>query len=452
MSRMGANKWARTLGWTIVVMATDLTTGQLFAEDKTDGKAGSSAADVKVDKASPRAVDRRVSQRAAEPTNILASLRQSAQSGASWLVNFQRPDGLFIYGLVPALNRTLAGENYLRQVGATAALARAASVLSNAEMALAARHAVLVLLESYTEVDAKEPTRRRPLLPANEANPIGFAGLLLWAICELPAAGDELNRSAEQLAHFIASRQRADGSFNLAASAGDDAEDPPEAINFYPGEALYGLMRSYVVNPAPWKLEVVKKAIGYYRRHWKENPSAAFVPWQTAAYAEAFLATRDRQFAEFVFEMNDWLLKIQYTDPQTVEAAWLGGFGSYRFGQTLWTPPGASTGSYVESLVEAWRVARATDDQERTASYQQAAERALRFLMTTQYTSAASTHFEPWFAKKIDGAFHASVEDGSIRIDYTQHAISGMLQYVRYSVPSSDTRVRSGDRNLLKAN
>jgi hypothetical protein len=54
------------------------------------------------------------------------------------------------------------------------------------------------------------------------------------------------------------------------------------------------------------------------------------------------------------------------------------------------------------------------------------------FLMGTQYSITEAPHFERWYSQKLNGAFYASVEDGNIRIDYSQHAVCAMLHYLNH--------------------
>lgn len=355
----------------------------------------------------------------------------SAKRGAAWLKSMQRPDGLFVYGWIPSLNRALPGENHLRQAGAAAALARAAAASVDREMALAARQAIVVLLSSFTEVDPADPERRRPTLPPADANPVGFAGLLLLAISELPEPTDALLDHGERLARFIAQRQRPDGSIDISASLEGDATDAPGGIDYYPGEALYGLLRSYANRPQPWKLEVVAKALPYYRQSFHQEPRMAFVPWQTAAMAEAYTITRKKEYADFAFEMVDFLRPMQYLDGSHASAGWVGGFASHE-GRIVRTPPGITTACYAEALAEACRVAELQGDSDRLARTKSSLELALAFLMANQYSVNTATHFEKWYARKLNGAFHASVEDGTIRIDYAQHALFAMAQYLNH--------------------
>lgn len=388
-------------------------------------------------------------------TIFCQSLYNSAKRGARWLQRSQRPDGLFVYGWIPCLNEPLPEENYLRQAGAAAALARTAAVTRDAELTQAALRAVRALLTSLTVVDRADPGRRRPRLPPAEAHPIGLTALILLAVAELPAPTDDVLEPGEQLARFLVARQRPDGSFNLTTSfLDDDGEDPPGASDYFPGEALYALLRSYPNRGGAWKLQAVSRAFPFYRQLWQTNPSLAFVPWQSAAFTEAYLLTADPAYAEFVFALNDWLVAVQYDDPARVEPAWLGGFGSVEHGQFVPTPPGITTASYAESLVEACRVARQAGDAKRLERYRRAAENALRFLSRQQFSAANTTHFVSKVREQLNGAFYASVQDGTVRIDFTQHAICSMLHYLTH-VADFETPARRGSQlspALPKAN
>lgn len=358
---------------------------------------------------------------------------QSAHRGARWLLSSQKPDGLFVYGWNPALNRPLPDNNLLRQAGSAAALARAGTVFHDNEITLAARQAILVLLTTYTEPDEKNPEMRRCILAPADNHPVGFNALLLLAISELNDPSDALLEQGDALARYLVSRQKSDGSIDLNCSLADDATTFDDAgIDYYPGEALYALMRSHTRRPAPWKLEAVTKAFAFYRGHWKEKPSMAFVPWQTAAYTEAYLLTQDARFAEFVFEMNDWLATLQYVDPHSADPTWIGGFGSFDQSRPLRTPPGATTGSCAEALVDAYRVAELVKDTRRTHAYRMALDLANQFLMANQYSVTGYPHFEAWFSRKLNGAFYGSVEDGTVRIDFTQHAVCAMTHYLTH--------------------
>jgi hypothetical protein len=106
---------------------------------------------------------------------------------------------------------------------------------------------------------------------------------------------------------------------------------------------------------------------------------------------------------------------------------------SWTDGKALATAPDISSASYAESLAEACRVARESADLPRHKRYSAALESSLQFVTTLQYTDASTQHFAPLYRQRVlVGGFHASHQDGDLRIDYAQHAVCAMIQYLEY--------------------
>jgi hypothetical protein len=354
----------------------------------------------------------------------------SAQRGMEWLQRVNRLDGRFVNGLVPDLRKPLEGDHYLRQAGAAFALARAARFFGDEHATALARQAVLTLLLDTTK-DAQNPQVRRTVFPSAVVSQLGAAGLLVATIHELPAPADDLLAQSEELCAYIRQQQRPDGALTDAdLPAGGNAAGAAENNAYHAGLALYGLLRSQQHKPAPWKLDIVRKARSYYQTTWKANKHLAPVPAHTAAYAEAYLLTHEQPFADYVTEMSDWLCTLQYEQIDPRQVHWHGGFMSWADGRPALVAPGISSASCAEGLAEACRVARAVGDVQRHPRYVQALERCLKFLTTLQYTEANAQHFAEWFRPEILGGFYASHQDGTLRIDYTQHAVCALVQYL----------------------
>jgi hypothetical protein len=352
----------------------------------------------------------------------------SAQSGADWLRRANRADGRFLAGYVPALKTPLEGDHYLRQAAAAFALARAAAFLGDQRLTAIARQAVLTLLLD-TATDATEPQVRHTALPSVVVNRLASAGLLVLAINELPAPGVDVLEQSEQLCAFIRKQQMEDGSLRCTDAAGQTEVDP-DAIHYYPGEALYGLMRSQRYRPAAWKTDTVRRALPFYQKWWRTHQTLALIPWQTAAYAEAYLLTSEKPFADFVTEMNDWICDKQYQQLDPRHPLWIGGFMEWSDGRALSVAPQINTAYFAEGLAEACRLTRRSGDVARYQSYRDTLERALQFLATLQYTEGNTQHYADWYRPALLGAFHASHQDGNLRLDYSQHAVCAMLRYL----------------------
>jgi hypothetical protein len=355
----------------------------------------------------------------------------SARRGAEWLYRMNEVKGRFVYGYVPALRVPLDGDHFFCQAGATFALARAARFTHEDRYAARATQAMLALLDDTT-TDKADPQVRYTSLPAAAINRLGAAGLLVLAAHELPAPQADLLDKAEQLCNYIRRQARPDGSL-ACSEAGDDGKlpsDDVDAVLANPGVALYGLVRSAKLRPAPWKLETARKAVVYYKAWWKTHKDPAFVPWQTAAAAELFALTKDAACAEFVTEMNDFLCGLQYDQIDPRRQLWYGGFMGWADGRPSEGAPQVGSAAYAESLAAACRVTRELGDVNRFERYSAAFERCFQFLVTLQYTDANTDHFSAWYREKVIGGFHASHQDGNLRIDYTQHAVSAIVQYL----------------------
>lgn len=361
-------------------------------------------------------------------TPLQKQMYLSVQRGADWLYRANRADGRFDHGYLPALAGVLEGDQYLRQAGAAFALARASRFTGDERHAARAQQAILTLLGDTT-VDPSNASIRHTTLPSAVVNRLGSAGLLLVAIHELPSPGKDLLEQSDQLCNGIRARQRADGS--LATGDQLDKPDDPTAVRLYAGLALHGLMRSQAHRPAAWKTDIVRKAVGHYRAGWKENKHPDFVPAQSAAAAEAYLLTKEDAFAEYVFEMNDWLCGLQYEQQVDLRrAAWSGGFRGWSDDKPHDAPPTVLSASYGESLANACRIARQKVDLARYRRYSDAVERCLQFVTTLQFNESNTQHFAGWYRTRLLGGFHASDQNGDLRIDYTQHAVSAMVQYL----------------------
>ena len=352
----------------------------------------------------------------------------SAERGADWLRRSNRSDGRFIYGYLPDLRIPLPGDHYLRQVESACALACVSRYLGEERYAAVARQAILTLLLD-TALDGSEPQVRHTTLPALTVNRIGAAGCLVLSIHELPAPGADLLEQAEQLCGYLRQQQLADGSFDFTAGV-KETQIEPDAILFYPAQAITGLLHSYHAKPAQWKVECTTKALGYYRDWWRAHKNLAMVPWLTAAFAEAFILSKEQAFVDAVNEMNDWLCGLQYAQLDPNHPLWTGGFMEWIDGRQMPSLPTIASARFASSLAEGCRVARRLADTPRYQRYREALERCLQYVSTLQYTEANTQHFADWYRGMLLGGFHASQQDGNLRIDYTAQAVRAMVQYL----------------------
>jgi hypothetical protein len=346
----------------------------------------------------------------------------TAQRGADWMFRMHGVKGRFVPGYLPALKQEMEGDHFLRQAGAAYALARSACFSGEERYAVRATQAILALLDD-TVTDSTDATSRHTGMPPIVVNRLASASVLVLAVCALPAPQKDMLEQAEQLCNHIRKQAQASGALGFADKDDEEAQS-------YPGLALHALLLSHKHRSAAWKLDLARKALPYYRAWWKDHKSLSFAPTQVAACSEAYLATREKDFADFAFEMADWLCGMQYTQIEPKRMLWYGGFMTCHDGRAVETPPTVDSARCAEGLVEACRIARELGDVVRHQRYTDALERCLQFLATLQYTDAGTQHFAEWYRPRIVGAFHPSHQDGNLRIDYTQHAVTALYGYL----------------------
>jgi hypothetical protein len=356
----------------------------------------------------------------------------SAQRAMDWLKRTSKPDGRFVHGFQPNLCVTLDGDNFVSQVGAAFALARASRYFRDEAGTVKARQAILTLLLE-TMLEPGDKSIRRCAAPPLAVDRLSAHGYLISAIHELDNADKcpDLLKQSEELCNYLRRQQQPDGSLSVSDGAnfvkrGSNATDMERA-----GWALQGVIRSQKHRPADWKIDMVRKARDRYLKAWKSDQTIAAVCNLTPAFAEAYVVTKDTAYRDAVYAMNDWLIELQY--PEGGDAArnhWVGGFKRCRDGKIETITPDISSATPAESLAEACRVAKSDNDLVKFRQYERALLLNIRFLMTLQYSLKNTTHYVESFRPSLMGAFYASHQDGHLRIDYTRPALCGMVQYL----------------------
>ena len=353
----------------------------------------------------------------------------ATQRGMEWLSRdgIHQPNGRFVAGVNPALGKALEDDNFIRQAMGAFALSRAARLTGEEKYAVRAAQTILSLLAEAPR-DATNPTMRKPVAPSILCNRVGSAAHLAMAIYELPDAAPELVQSGEELCQFLKTCCQPDGSIRCS-----EPGEPGDADSTsYAGPALAALAMSHRTTPAKWKQEAVVLGLAHYRKHFRTTPSLHIIPWMMTAAVDAHVASKDSAAAEFVFEMADWLRKLQYDGSDRPRASWRGGFPAVVDGKVSQTPPTIETASYAMALADACRLIRQMDrpDAARYDQYRLAVGQALQFVTTLQYGEENTQHFAAHFRPAVVGAFHPSAADGNLRADHTAAAVAALSQFL----------------------
>ena len=337
-----------------------------------------------------------------------------------WMIRNLSPDGALPYKYWPSRGTESPADNAIRRFLASSSLARLGELRGSAELREAARRNLRFNLKRYfTELGGGrgaivEPTGAK----------LGAAAVAGLAILESRAT-EEFSEELALLAAGVASL--ADDTLGFRTFFFPPERDG-ENWNFYSGEALlfWAETARRGLSFAP-TLERCAAAFERCRARHLRKRNPAFVPWHTQACASLFAQTEQRDFADFVFEINDWLLPMQqwegldpdlrgrFYDPRRPE------FGP---------PHAASTGAYLEGLADAAALARALGDQRRASGYERAVQRGLRSLRQLQFRDERDAFYVSR-KKRVLGALRTEAYDNAIRVDSAAHALAAAIKVLR---------------------
>lgn len=359
---------------------------------------------------------------------------RSALLGSAWLTRMSLPHGRFQYGYLPALRQPMDGDHEFHQALAAWALSQAAKFAGDDRQAAVASQAVLTLLAA-TRVDPTDPGVREPLGQSFGRDGLGFAAVLALAIYDLPGADEKLIGEAERLCQYLRRKHlRNDGPVLSPPGLngmGDWLKVHPNHAGEHPGYVLHALAVSNRMKPADWKAIALRKGCEFYRAGFRAHPHPLLAAALTPAFTEVFLQTKSTDAAAAVFELNDWLVNLQYPPADPRNPAWVGGFRPWADGKPVDGVPGSECGAYLVSLSCACQVARHVPDLTRYPRYRQAAIDTLTFLAGIQYGEGNTRHFENAFrANTLIGGFYMTAVDGNLRVDATAWGVLGMLRFL----------------------
>lgn len=316
--------------------------------------------------------------------------------GGEWFLNNQN-DSFLYYRYYPYENRHSTKHHSLREMGALWSIAKLSNFLNDSRYDSLAQKGFRYFEDSfkYDEEDdfyCVNITRNKIKL--------GYSAFIILTLLEIDHPKKEYY--LDKFAQGIINMQNKNGSLNTFFYSNRSS-----GTDYYPGEALFALISLYEYKNDKRFLEVVENAFPYYVEYWRNRPNTAFVPWQTRAYYQLYKITQKRKFANFVFEMNDYMLERHSPKKQ---------FSDFNFSR------GIVTAVYLEGVIKAYELARELNDNKRTKCYANFIKEGLDFIITLQIADSTN------FTKEALGGFLGSQKSKSMRADRNQHAVMALME------------------------
>lgn len=356
------------------------------------------------------------------------SILLSAERAGTHLARLQQSNGRYNYLYNPFKHQMdNANYNTVRMAGTTYSMSWLASATEDAALKKvyteSADRAIRFLLKHLIPAQAPLAGSYIKEFSAKEAVPEGKLGTAALALMALQY-GEFREKYAEarkQLTDFICSMQEADtGYFHCFVIK---RHDPDAGQSFYPGEALLALVHEFKHSGDANLQKVIARSFEHYKARFLKAPDTAFILWQADVWSTFDLLTNTdfnekTAYADFAFHMTDWILEQQYTEKDSPNEMYIGGFPKGKL-------PRYSTSTYIEAVVRAYGLAVKYGETERAVRYKTACLHAFRFLISLQAQPEQSLMFpKPELAI---GGVTKNLQSFEMRSDISQHQITAFL-------------------------
>ncbi|MCF8055549.1 MAG: hypothetical protein K9K37_02800 [Desulfocapsa sp.] len=350
------------------------------------------------------------------------NVQNTAELAAEWLINNLDADGRMTYKYWPSRGEESAANNMIRQWMATVALEKIAAKKNSEQFWRVVEQNI-----DYNLAHFFQYTGNLGIIKWNGKAKLGSLALAALAINQHPKR--EKWASQERALHkSIDTLWQQNGSFITFYEPWGRNDNQ----NFYPGEALLYWAVLYEKENDQELLSRIMKSFAYYK-NWhlqQENRNPAFIPWHTQAYYLVWKKTKNEELKQFIFEMNDWLLQMQqWSDLRYPDLK-----GRFYDPDKPYGPPHASaTGVYLEGLIDAYKLAKETNDLERQSRYKKAILRGIRSVMQLQFTDEVDMFYvSDKMKNRVKGGIRTTVYDNRIRSDNVQHNLLALLKILEY--------------------
>ncbi len=343
----------------------------------------------------------------------------SALLAGEYLLEHQKDNGMFDYLYDPLLDRNLVDYNLLRHAGTCYSLVLLYEVSRDARYLRAAHRGLDFLCRHLKEPRPEHQDRDfRALVTGDppEGN-LGGTALSILALVEyrLSTGDRSRDRLLEQMGQFLRFQQEDSGQFRHKYLY-DSVKESTFESEYYPGEAILSLVRLYSIERDPsWLKTAEQGALWLIQQRDSQIDDSALNHdhWLLMALNELYAISRSSIFLDHGMRIARVIVESQRKEDQPSE--WKGSWGD---------PPRCSpAATRAEGLVAAYFLA--LEGHRDKDQFLHPLKAAAAFIRRCQLTAGQVESLpNPEHAL---GGFRGSLEDWSIRIDYSQHAVCALL-------------------------
>ena len=352
---------------------------------------------------------------------LSAQLDESMKIADSYLTNITNQNGMFIYEYNPITNTTSQQYyNILRHAGTIYAMMKVYNETSNAQLLHAAENAIHYL------TDQIKPYNDTQCIVYNDEVKLGGTALAIIALAEYTkVTGEDTYLSTlNNLGNYILLSMKPNGDFIHKRYYSTNVTSD-FISEYYPGEAILALVRLYSITSDQIWLDAAETATQYLIYERDVNASVYTIihdHWLLMALNELYRYKENIDYYNHSKLITIAILAYQRDDFTrfSEESEWLGSY---------YTPPRSTpTATRTEGLVASYHL---FNDYNANQSYLKrmlySINLSIQFQLKMQYTQETAQNM-PHPPLAI-GGFKESFTEYTVRIDYVQHNICGIIEF-----------------------
>ncbi len=349
----------------------------------------------------------------------------SAKLGGDYLVRHLKENGKFDYLYNPETDKVEKGYNMLRHAGTVYALLNIYDATDDKKYLQASEKAIDYLLQKMDECPGDFSNFQ--CLHEGGRVKLGGNALSVLALSEYMLATNDKKyfEEAKSLASWILATQTEDGEFSIHSQT-EDGEVEGLISEYYPGEAVYALMKFYDVSKDEKYLNGAKKGVEWIinvRDKGKTYKNINHDHWLLYGLRELYRHEPSEEYVKHAKTIVDAIVNLQHVSNGKTEPSWVGGFYS--------PPRSTPTATRSEALVCAHDIFTKASEKEYVDLTDKTLKSGVIFELRT-FIDGPTARKYPNPVMSL-GGFKKSLTDSTVRIDYVQHNISALLGYWRIS-------------------
>lgn len=345
-------------------------------------------------------------------------LRSAAMLAGKYLQAAVKNDGKFAYEYLPKKDEESDRYNVLRHAGSVYSMLELYELTFDEQLMTAAKLALTNLINRAKPIKIKG--EQFLCIVENGFAKLGANALAILALSKYMSITKDTSYIAltKKLALWLKHAQDASGIFSVHKLNFSKKFNTNFVSGYYPGEAIFSLVRFYQIDPNETWLDIATKAANYIINVRDKNKNVSQLEhdhWLLYGLSELYDLRPNPIYIEHSQKVCQAIILAQYKKDEPLDYK-----GSY------YNPPRSTpAATRTEGLCAAYRLLSSLNYVEESKDILNAIKLNMQFQLQTQFLPERTLYLSN--PQRCWGGFSRSLTDYSIRIDYVQHNLSSLI-------------------------